>query len=103
MFSLRKPRPIFAIAYDFDGTLAPGNMQEHSFIPAAGKQAQQFWHDTNTAAEQQQGDPNLLYMYKIMAAANGKRPLSQRDLKEHGAKIKLFDGVEDWFPRISKA
>ena len=22
-----------AIAYDFDGTLSPGNMQEHSFIP----------------------------------------------------------------------
>ena len=21
------------IAYDFDGTLAPGNMQEHDFIP----------------------------------------------------------------------
>ena len=25
-----------AIAYDFDGTLAPGNMQEHSFIPELG-------------------------------------------------------------------
>ena len=23
-----------AIAYDFDGTLAPGNMQEYDFIPA---------------------------------------------------------------------
>lgn len=22
-----------AIAYDFDGTLAPGNMQEYNFIP----------------------------------------------------------------------
>jgi hypothetical protein len=26
-----------AIAYDFDGTLAPGNMQEYDFIPAVGK------------------------------------------------------------------
>jgi len=25
-----------AIAYDFDGTLAPGNMQQHSFIPKLG-------------------------------------------------------------------
>ena len=26
----------FAIAYDFDGTLSPGHMQEYSFIPALG-------------------------------------------------------------------
>ena len=26
-------RPIAVFAYDFDGTLAPGNMQEHAFIP----------------------------------------------------------------------
>jgi hypothetical protein len=29
----KKLTPI-AIAYDFDGTLAPGNMQEYDFIPA---------------------------------------------------------------------
>src|SRR5947208_1217834 len=26
-------RPLAVFAYDFDGTLAPGNMQEHAFIP----------------------------------------------------------------------
>jgi hypothetical protein len=28
------PRPLipFAVSYDFDGTLAPGNMQERDFI-----------------------------------------------------------------------
>ena len=25
-----------AIVYDFDGTLAPGNMQEHQFLPDIG-------------------------------------------------------------------
>ena len=29
--SFERPRVVFA--YDFDGTLAPGNMQEHAFIP----------------------------------------------------------------------
>ena len=26
----------FVIAYDFDGTLSPGNMQEYDFVPALG-------------------------------------------------------------------
>ena len=29
-----------AIIYDFDGTLAPGNMQEYDFIPAVGKRSE---------------------------------------------------------------
>jgi trehalose-6-phosphatase len=28
-------RPLAVFAYDFDGTLAPGNMQEHAYIPDA--------------------------------------------------------------------
>lgn len=34
----RKRIPL-AIAYDFDGTLAPGNMQEYDFVPAIDKVA----------------------------------------------------------------
>ena len=30
------------IAYDFDGTLAPGNMQEHQFLPDIGMKPTQF-------------------------------------------------------------
>jgi len=32
---MKKMIPL-AIVYDFDGTLAPGNMQERDFIPAIG-------------------------------------------------------------------
>jgi hypothetical protein len=32
-----------AIAYDFDGTLAPGNIQENGFIPAIGLTKKTFW------------------------------------------------------------
>ena len=32
-----------ALIYDFDGTLAPGNMQEYDFIPAVGKSNKEFW------------------------------------------------------------
>jgi hypothetical protein len=32
-----------AIAYDFDGTLSPGNMQEYDLIPALGLRPKEFW------------------------------------------------------------
>lgn len=34
--------PIAALIYDFDGTLAPGNMQEYSFINAIGEEKEEF-------------------------------------------------------------
>lgn len=99
-----KLRPIFAIAYDFDGTLAPGNMQEHSFIPALGMKAEEFWNASNAEAVRQEGDPILLYMHKMLEEAHTKRvPHRRVDLQQHGAQVKLYDGVEEWFPRITDA
>ena len=42
----RKLAP-FAIAYDFDGTLAPGNMQEYDFVPVIGMTSDGFWKEVN--------------------------------------------------------
>ena len=55
---MKEPLTI-ALIYDFDGTLAPGNMQEYDFIPAVGKSNKEFWHDANQLAEEQDAD-NLL-------------------------------------------
>lgn len=38
---MKEPLTI-ALIYDFDGTLAPGNMQEYDFIPAVGKSNKEF-------------------------------------------------------------
>ena len=46
-------KPTVALIYDFDGTLAPGNMQEYDFIPAVGKSNREFWNEANTLAEKQ--------------------------------------------------
>jgi hypothetical protein len=47
-FSMSKKYTTVAIAYDFDGTLAKGNIQENSFIPELGMDKetfiQQFFH-----------------------------------------------------------
>ncbi|MBZ4676223.1 MAG: haloacid dehalogenase-like hydrolase [Anaerophaga sp.] len=43
---MRKRIPL-AIIYDFDGTLALGNMQERDFIPAVGTNTDAFWKEVS--------------------------------------------------------
>ena len=61
-----------ALIYDFDGTLAPGNMQEYDFIPAVGKSNKEFWHEANSLAEEQDGDAVLAYMARMIQEAQSK-------------------------------
>jgi phosphoserine phosphatase len=93
-----------AIAYDFDGTLAPGNMQEHVFLPKLGVDAASFWARANALAEEQQGDPILTYMHRMLVeAAAADMPVRRADWAAHGAGITLFPGVEGWFDRVNAA
>jgi phosphoserine phosphatase len=93
-----------AIAYDFDGTLAPGNMQEHVFLPKLGLDAKAFWDRANDLAKDQQGDKILTYMHRMLAEArNADLPMRREDWAAHGAGIPLFPGVETWFARIDAA
>ncbi|MFL5295049.1 MAG: HAD family hydrolase [Phenylobacterium sp.] len=95
------PRPLAAFAYDFDGTLAPGNMQEHAFIPdELGMSHEDFWAETKTLARDQRGDPILAYMHLMLAKARAKGiELSRSAWSRRGAKLPLFPGVEGWFDR----
>jgi acyl-CoA dehydrogenase len=97
------PIPV-AIAYDFDGTLAPGNMQEHVFLPALDILPGVFWEKTNRLARDQQGDPILTYMHQMLQEArHANLPMRREDWIAHGRDIILFAGVEDWFDRINDA
>ena len=58
----QEPKITAALIYDFDGTLAPGNMQEYDFIPAVGQSNREFWNDANSLAEEQDADMTLTYM-----------------------------------------
>ena len=62
-------KPTVALIYDFDGTLAPGNMQEYDFIPAVGKSNKEFWSEANSLAEKQDADPVLAYMARMIQEA----------------------------------
>jgi hypothetical protein len=97
--SSERPRVVFA--YDFDGTLAPGNMQDHAFIPGElGMQRSDFWAETNRLAREQRGDQILAYMHLMLAKAREKGlELSLESWRRRGAGLRLFPGVEGWFAR----
>jgi len=96
-----------ALIYDFDGTLARGNMQEVTFIPSVGMGVGDFWGEADRLTKSADGDNILMYMQLMLQRAreNG-RPITRTLLKEHGEDVKLFDGLKSdltgkgWFERI---
>lgn len=44
-----------AIAYDFDGTLADGNMQEAQFLPDIGMKRDDFWNEVKKTGSGKSG------------------------------------------------
>lgn len=90
-----------AIAYDFDGTLAPGNMQEHSFIPDLNLSKHDFWREVKEMAKSQDMDEILAYMFLMIQKANNAGvQILRKSFRKHGKEIEFFDGVRDWFPRL---
>ena len=91
-----------ALIYDFDGTLAPGNMQEYDFIPAVGTSNKEFWTDANVLAETQDADPVLAYMARMIQEAQSKGLSLRREaFQESGRNIRYYKGVEEWFSRMN--
>ncbi len=91
-----------AIIYDFDGTLAPGNMQEPQFIPAIGMSPKDFWAEVNHLCEMHKADKILMYMHLMLRKADEKEVrVHLQDFRERGRSVVLFDGVKDWFDRIN--
>ena len=91
-----------AISYDFDGTLAPGNMQEYDFIPALNMLSNQFWTSVSQLAKKHEMDPILAYMHAMLDEADkAKVAVRKANFKSFGANIVLFPGVKGWFSRIN--
>ena len=91
-----------AIAYDFDGTLAPGNMQEHAFLPSLGIAPKSFWGKTKKKAKENDMDEILAYMQLTLDEARTKNfPIRRSDFMQYGRGIEFFEGVETYFDRIN--
>jgi hypothetical protein len=91
-----------AIVYDFDGTLAQGNIQEHGFLPDAGISKDKFWGDVRQEAKDTDSDEILVYMRRMLEAWRSVgKPVSRSALREAGASVPFFEGVVGWFDRIN--
>ncbi len=96
--------PKAAIVYDFDGTLARGNIQERSFIPAVGLTQEEFWARAKAMAKAGDADKILCYMRLLIESANEKNlPVTEEQLRQHGRDAALFPGLADgsWFDRMN--
>lgn len=91
-----------AICYDFDGTLSPGNMQEHSLLPELNLNPKEFWEEVKKLAKTSKMNEILAYMYLILEKANSAhKEITRKAFQKHGKKIPLFSGVENFFNQIN--
>lgn len=92
-----------AIVYDFDGTLAPGNIQEHALIPEhLGMTKEAFWEIVGREKREHDADEILVYLrLLILQARAAGAPLTRDLLRQYGARTPLYDGVVEWFGRIN--
>lgn len=94
------PKNRTAIIYDFDGTLSPGAMQQHSLLPEMGYiEHGNFWREVKEINKIADGDEILTYMQHMLALEGDK--LTKSRLRIHGAQLPYFDGVESWLDRIT--
>lgn len=96
-------KPIVAILYDFDSTLAKSDMQNFGFIPSLGMTPAEFWGKTTEYANETGMERTLSYLYMMVKMTREKGIKMTKDwLKEQGKAIEFFPGVLQWFERINK-
>mgnify|MGYP002521382853 FL=1 len=102
----QQEKPIVAMIYDFDGTLAPGNMQEYDFLKEIGiEDKDDFWREVVEMQKEQDAPEVITYMRMMIEKSNNPenpRPITKNAFKKYGATIPLFKGVREWFALTRK-
>ena len=98
-----KGMPVVAMVYDFDGTLAPGNMQEFGLLKALGyDNPNDFWDHCDQLAKSNDAGSISVVMYALQAAAKQAGiPLTREGLQAFGQEVSFFPGVLEWFDKIN--
>jgi len=91
-----------AFIYDFDGTLAYGNIQEYNFIPALNMTSDEFWDEVQELKVKNNMENVLAYMYLMLKKAEERNmSVKKSAFIEYGKNITFYPGVLEWFDRIN--
>lgn len=89
-----------ALVYDFDGTLSPGSMQQHTLLPELGySETLHFWNEVKRRNREVDGDEILSYMHLLLEVHPSA--VSASHLRSHGEQLPFFLGVLTWFDRMN--
>ena len=77
-------------------------MQAQGYIQSIDYEVGYFWKESNQLATYNNMDRNLVYMLMMVNKARGKVLFTRDTLKNDGAKVQLFPGVDSWFDRINR-
>lgn len=94
-----------AICYDFDGTLAAGNLQEYNYIPQLKIKPEEFWAEAKERARTSKGDEILTYMCLMLEKAKADTSknvqVTKKAFASYANEINFFKGVDEWFDKIN--
>lgn len=92
-----------AFIYDFDGTLARGNIQEYNFIPALNMTSDAFWKEVEDLRVKNNMENVLAYMYLMIKKAEEHNiSVKKSSFVNFGKNIEFFPGVTDWFDIVNE-
>jgi hypothetical protein len=91
-----------AIVYDFDGTLAPGHMQDKGLLGRLGvNDVPAFWAEVTAFKRERDADEVLTYLHRIVEVAQKSGvKLTRELLLDCGRTLDFFAGVPEWFDQI---
>lgn len=88
-----------ALVFDYDQTLSPSYMQDDVLFPEFGINSESFWEKCNKLVREQNWDGELAYMQCLLDYL-GMDQVSNDRLKELGANLNFFPGVEGMFDEL---
>jgi len=95
-------KPIIAMLYDYDDTLAQGDMQNFGLIPSLGLTPSEFWGKCSEYSKKHKCERILSFLYTMKEECKKKGiKCTRKWLNSLGKDILFFPGVEEFFKRIN--